>query len=233
MGIMPNLIYYIPNHSYSVGDTIYESNLDANFFVRDPDNDPSIDANSFMISTTDDDLNIVQFTTTVTTGFVREVDTSAGTTTISGLDHLEGETVKVTSGGAVVATETVSDGSITVSSDVFTYQVGLPYKMKVRTMRLAVPQESGTIQTRIKRINETVTRYVKSIGGKAGVEYDGTEYLTDINAEFSNDSADTDKDARLSKGGFNEDAYTVIRSDDPLPFTGIATIVSFEVEERR
>jgi hypothetical protein len=230
---MANLILYIPNHGYSISDTVYVSYLDANYFVRDPDNDPAIGADSFMISTTDDDLNLVQFTTTITDGFVREVDVDAGTTTIGGLDHLEGQTVKVTSGGKVVGTETVVDGEITVSEDVFTYQVGLPYKMKVRTMRLAVPQDTGTIQSRIKRINETVTRYIKSIGGKAGVEYDGTEYLTDIGAEFSRESADTAKDARLTKGGNNEDAYTVVRSDEPLPFTGIATIVSFEVEERR
>jgi hypothetical protein len=224
---MADLILYIPNHGYSESDGLYVSWLDANFFVRDTD------ADSFKISTTDDDLNLVQFTTTITDGFVREVDVDAGTTTIGGLDHLEGQTVKVTSGGRVVATETVVNGEITVSEDVFTYQVGLPYKMKVRTMRLAVPQDTGTIQSRIKRINETVTRYIKSIGGKAGVEYDGTEYLTDIGAEFSRESADTAKDARLTKGGNNEDAYTVVRSDEPLPFTGIATIVSFEVEERR
>jgi hypothetical protein len=230
---MANLILYIPNHGYSISDAVYVSWLDANYFVRDPDNDPSIDADSFMISSTDDDLNLVQFTTTITSGFVREVDTSAGTTTISGLDHLEGESVKVTSGGAVVATETVSGGSITVSSDVFTYQVGLPYKMKIRTTRLSIPQDGNTLQTRIKRVNENVVRHIRSIGGKSGVEYDAVEYLTDLNTTFSTESKDNGRNTRLAKGGNNEDGYIVTTSDDPLPFTLLATIVSFEVEEIR
>lgn len=227
---MHNLILYIPNHGYSISDTITVSPFEGNFFVRDPDNDPSIDSDSFLISTTDDDLNLVQFTETITDGFVREVDTSLGTTIISGLEHLEGETVKVTSGGVVVGTEVVSGGEITLTSDVFTYQVGLPYKMKVRTMRLSVPQEGNTLQSRIKRIDNTVVRHIRSIKGKAGVEYEGTEYLTNLETEFSTDSADNDPNTRLSKGGFNEAAYTVVTSDEPLPFTLLATIVSVEVE---
>ena len=73
-------------------------------------------------------------------------------------------------------------------------------------------------------------RYIRSVGGKAGQEYDGVEYLGDINATFSTASQDTPKDNRLTFGGFSEDAYTIIVSDEPLPFTVIATIVTVEVE---
>jgi hypothetical protein len=197
--------------------------------VRDPDNDPSIDSDSFKISTDDSDDNLVQFIETVITGFVREVDVT-GTATIDGLEHLEGETVKVTSNGEVVGTETVVDGSITISSSVFTYQVGLQYKFKARSMRLAVPQQTGTIQTKIKRIIGTIIRHIRSSLGKGGTEYEGTEYLTDLNTEFSTESKDNVPDTRPSIGGFNEDAYTVITSDDPVPFTVLASIVEVEVE---
>ncbi len=224
MGLMPDLICYIPSHGYSNTDSIYVSWLDTILYVSDKDND------SFKLATASGGATLIEFTETITEGYVREVDTSASTTTISGLDHLEGETVILTSGGAVVAREIVSDGSIAVLSDVYTYQVGLPFKMKVRTMRLSVPQEGGTMQTRIKRIHETGVRYVRSIGGRAGQEYGGTEYLTDMNATFSNASKDS---VNPTQGGFSEDAYTVVTSDDPLPMTVIATIISFEVEERR
>ncbi len=220
---MPDLICYIPNHGYSDDDQIYISWLDANYYVSDKDSD------SFKLATTSGGSTLIQFTETITDGFVREVDVS-GVTTISGLDHLEGETVKVTAGGNVVATEVVSSGSITIASTVFTYQVGLLYKMKVRTMRLSVPQEGNTFQTRIKRIHETVVRYIRSKFGKAGQEYDGTEYLSDLDTTFSVESQD---DTKLTKGGFSEDAYTVVTSDEPLPFTLISTIISFEVEERQ
>ena len=228
---MPDLILYIPNHGYSISDTIFVSWLDANFFVRDDDNDPAIDADSFKISTNDSDGNIVQFTETITDGFVREVDVSVGTTTISGLDHLEGETVIITSAGSVVGTETVSGGEVTIGSDVFTYQVGLLYKMKVRTMRLSIPQEGATVQSRIKKINRTVVRFIRSLSGKAGQEYAGVEHLQNIEATFSAEAQDTLPNNRLAKGGFSEDAYTTITSNDPVPFTVLATIVDVEVEK--
>lgn len=219
---MPDLICYIPNHSYVNNDKIFVSWLGANYFVSDKD------TNSFKLATESGGSTLIQFSETITEGFVREVDI-AGTTTISGLDHLEGETVKVTAGGNIVGTETVSGGEITIALDVFTYQVGLSYKMKVRTMRLSVPQQGGTLQTRIKRIHETVVRYIRSKFGKAGQEYGGREYLQNLSTTFSTNSQD---DTKPTDGGFSEDAYTVVTSEEPVPFTLLATIVSFEVEER-
>jgi hypothetical protein len=220
---VPDLIVYLPAHGYADDTPVYVSWLDTNYYVDDPDTD------SFKLTLGTGGPN-VQFFTSITDGYIREFDDSAGTTTISGLDHLEGETVKVTSGGSVVATEVVSGGSITLASDVFTYQVGLPYKMKIRTMRLSVPQEGGTMQSRIKRIHETVVRYLRSKMGKSGQEYDGVEYLSDLNTDFNTDSQDV---TTLTHGGFSEDAYTVITSEEPSPFTVLATVISFEVEERR
>lgn len=224
---MPDLIVYLPNHGYSNDDPLYVSWLDANYFVSDKD------ANSFKLATESGGSTLIQFSETITDGFVREV-AGVGTSTISGLDHLEGETVKVVYGGEVVGTEVVSSGSVTISSLVFApYQTGLPFKMKVRTMRLSVPQEGNTFQTRIKRIHETVVRFIKSKLGKAGQEYGGREYLGDIEAVFSTESADTPKDNKLTKGGLSKDAYTVITSEEPVPFTVLATIISAEIEEIR
>ncbi len=228
---MSDLLLYIPNHGYSISDTIYVSWLDANVYVRDDDNDPAISANSFKISTDDSDNNLIQFTETITDGFVREVDLAAETATITGLDHLEGETVIVTSGGSVVGTETVSGGAITIGTSVFTYQVGLLYKMKVRTMRLSIPQEGATVQSRIKQILRTVVRFIRSLGGEAGQEYAGVEHLQNIEATFSAEAQDTLPNNRLAQGGFSEDAYTTIVSSDPVPFTVLATIVDVEVEK--
>jgi hypothetical protein len=219
---MADLICYIPNHGYSNDDHIYVSWLDGEYYVSDKDD------NSFKLATTAGGAELVEYSEIVVDGYVRQV-AAAGVTSITGLDHLEGETVKLTSRGKVIATEVVSSGAITLTSGVYNYQVGLPYKMKVRTMRLAVPPPS-TIQTRIKRIISTVVRHIKSVGGRAGQEYDGVEYLGDINATYSTDSKDTPKDDRLTFGGFSEDAYVTIVSDEPLPFTVLATIIEVEVE---
>ena len=166
--------------------------------------------------------------------------TPAGTV-VSGLDHLEGETVVVFGDGVVQTETTAGDfvvgggakatGVITVPSGIITAQVGLPYTMKVRTMRHSIPQEGTTIQSRIKAIKRTVVRCIRSLGGQAGQEYAGVEYLQNIEATFSTDAQDTTPNNRLAQGGFSEDAYTTIISSDPVPFTALAVIVDVEVEK--
>jgi len=238
---MPDLICYIPNHGYAIGDFLYVSWLDGNYYVRDTDefgSPKAIDANSFKISTTNDDLNIVQYTVDVTDGYVRQ-ETSDPVTTISGLDHLEGETVTVTSGGNKIGDYIVSEGSVTLDGDLITYQVGLPYSCKVRTTRLASPQAGNALQSQIKRINRTTIRHSKTQGGKVGQEYlvrdnagvlNMTEFMEDLDCVFDKESRDINSSI---KGGVSTDSYTTIRSDVPSPMTIISAVVEFSVEEKR
>lgn len=164
---------------------------------------------------------------------------STATSTVTAA-HLKGETLAVFADGEVfdAAVADSSTGVITLKKSgnavqASVVQYGLPYTMKVRTMRLSVPQEGNTLQTRIKRIHSVVVRYIRSLLGSAGQEYAGVEYLQDIQATYSTESQDTGENERLAQGGFSEDAYTTIISDDPVPFTVLSTVISFEVEERR
>ena len=215
------LIIYLPNHGFSPDDPVYCSWIDQYLYINDADQD------SFVLK--DSSGNIISYTEEVKTGFVRKYNASSGKTTIGGLAHLNGKSVYVTSGGEIVGYYKVSNGSITLPQTVFNYQVGLPYAMKITTMRLEIPS-SGTVQSRIKRINETVVRHVKSKGGKAGQEYNDVEYLDNLNANFSSKAKDA---TVLTQGGYSEDGYTVVKSDEPYPFTVLATIISFSVDEQR
>ncbi len=206
---MPDLIINIPNHGLSIGDTVYVSWLDANFFVRDPDNDPSIAANSFKISSTDDDLNLVQFTETITDGFVREV-TISGVTTITGLEHLEGETVKVTAGGALVATEVVSSGSISVQSAVFTYAVGLGYEATLVPMDLDLQGAGLSLTTRVNRI---IVNLDETIGGKIGPDINHLEDIPTGTSLF------TGHKEVSNPGGYARGASVTVKQSEPLPMT--------------
>ncbi len=162
---------------------------------------------------------------------------SSATSTMTGGTHLIGETVAVFADGAVFD-DAVVDGSGEIvlqkngnTTKASTVQWGLPYTMKVRTMRHSIPQEGTTIQSRIKRINRTNIRYIRSLNGMAGQEYAGVEYLQPIEATFSIEAQDTKPDNRLSQGGFSEDAYTTIVSSDPVPFTALSSIIDIEVEK--
>ena len=157
--------------------------------------------------------------------------------TMTGGTHLIGETVAVFADG-VVFDDAVVDGSgeivlklATVTTTAETVQWGLPYTMKVRTMRHSIPQEGTTIQSKIKRISKTTVRFIRSLLGQAGQEYAGVEKLQPIAATFSTEAQDTKPNNRLTQGGFSEDAYTTIVSSDPVPFTALAVIVDVEVEK--
>ena len=220
---MADLICYLPAHGYSDDEPIFVSWLGGTYYVYNKD------TNSFKLAVSVGG-DLVQYTETITDGFVRYVDTTGGLiTTITGLEHLEGETVYVMSGGSLVGSYPVSGGSITLPEGVYSYQVGLPYAMKVKTTRLEIPNSSG-IQSRIKNINELVVRHVKSGGGQAGQEKNGVEYLNDLECTYSKKSDDATVNVR---GGFNDDGYIVVKSTDPYPMTVLATIVSFSVDESR
>ena len=82
----------------------------------------------------------------------------SATTTLTGLDHLEGETVKIIANGATHPDKIVSSGSITLDRSVTNAKVGLGYNSILKTMRL--DDGAGiTDQTKTKRIYDVTVRF--------------------------------------------------------------------------
>jgi hypothetical protein len=78
-----------------------------------------------------------------------------GSTAVSGLNHLEDESVKVINNGRTLGDETVSSGAVTVDEDPATYiELGLDYTPTVITMPMETQLPSGTIIGMKKRILE-------------------------------------------------------------------------------
>ena len=78
-----------------------------------------------------------------------------GSTSISGLTHLEAKSVKVINNGRTLANETVSSGAITSDETPATYiEVGLDYTPTITTMPVETQLPSGTIIGMKKRILE-------------------------------------------------------------------------------
>ena len=93
-------------------------------------------------------------------------------TTISGLDHLEGQTVGILANGATHPDKTVSSGSITLDRSATDVKVGLAYKSILQTMRLDAGSQNGTSQGKTKRIYEITIRLFESIGVEVGESLD-------------------------------------------------------------
>lgn len=223
---MNDLVFHIASHGYVDGDYIavydvveYPSINDAVYEVSDATTD------TFKIKDVDTGEYIQIDGTYIQSGYVKK----AYGNVMDGLEYLEGKTVWAVGDGNYLGEFTVVSGQITLPSFYATIYVGLPYDMTLRTTRLEIPGME-TIQSRVKAMDELVVRCVKSKGGKAGQEINGTEYTNDLNSEFSLWSTDHTVTVR---GGSSTDGYVVIKSDEPYPFTAIAAITTFSVRERR
>lgn len=218
---MSDLICYIPNHGYVEDDVVWVSWLGDYYYVDDPDTD------SFKLTEAAGGAN-VSYGTTITTGWLRQVDASLGTIVIDDLHHLEGEQVTVTANGSNLGAYTVSSGSITLTSDVFTYQVGKLYATKIKTMRFAVPGGGNEI-TRIKKIGKQAVRYLKSQDFQVGQEVAGTEYMESLAATYRTTSQDIET---LNRAGHDTNAFSVIKSVSPFPMTVLGIIIDIEITEK-
>ena len=78
---------------------------------------------------------------------------STPTTTISGLNHLNGLTVAILADGSVVSNQVVTNNSITLQQPASNIVIGLPYTCQVQTMYLDGPSQGGTIQNKRKNIS--------------------------------------------------------------------------------
>ena len=109
-------------------------------------------------------------------------------TTISGGDHLEGETVAILADGEVVTPQAVSGGAITLTTAASKVHYGLPFRPKVKPMRLDVVDAGGTTHGSIKRIPELVLSILESNNVSYG---DSADDLFDVDlttAELVNNS---------------------------------------------
>lgn len=83
----------------------------------------------------------------------------SATTTITGLDHLEGETVRVLADGAVISPKTVSSGQITLDAEAEYVVVGLGWDAYLETLDFdTLNSFSGTSMGQIRRITEVSVR---------------------------------------------------------------------------
>jgi hypothetical protein len=142
------------------------------------------------------------------------IDTS-GSTAITGLDHLEGETVQVMVDGAHQAGKTVVNGQITIDKAGTRVVVGLPYEYKAEPMRL---DNNGTSYGSVKKISEIVLSFYKTLNAEFG---DGTRqfpipWRTTENYDNPPELFTGDKTLTFL-GGFTTDTPVVISGTDPFP----------------
>jgi hypothetical protein len=143
-------------------------------------------------------------------------------TSISGLSHLEGQTVAILADGATHPRKTVTSGSISLERSASKVKVGLPYTSLLQTMRLDAGSQDGTSQGKTKRIFDITLRIYESIGIEVGPDLNNMERIPfRSSATLMNQAIPIftgDKEIEF-RGNYETDGYVYVRQDQPLPLT--------------
>jgi hypothetical protein len=142
---------------------------------------------------------------------------------VTGLDHLEGQTVAILANGEVLDQQEVSGGKITLDKKYSKVKVGLPYYADLETLNIEIQSDEGTLQGRKVKIGNVIFRVVNTRGGWVGPNEDILKEAF-INASDDETELVTD-DIRVNLGAGYEDGGRIFyRQKDPLPVTITAVI---------
>jgi hypothetical protein len=141
---------------------------------------------------------------------------------LSGLSHLEGQTVSILADGATHPDKTVSSSAVNLDRFANSVKIGLGYTSILKTMRIDAGSQNGTSQAKTKRIYEVTARLYESVGVEVGPDLNNMERVP---FRTSADPMDQgippftgDKEVEF-RGNYDTDGFMIVRQTQPLPLT--------------
>jgi len=153
---------------------------------------------------------------------------------VSGYDHLEGESVVILADGAVHPNVTVASGVVELNAQYTTVHVGLGYTQAMRTLHLEGGSATGTSYGSRSRLTTLVMRFFESVGAKYKASTGDLKDLT-----FRNISDISDEGVPLFSGekevkppaGWGNQNWVEIVQEQPLPMTLLGYVAKIEVSD--
>ncbi len=141
---------------------------------------------------------------------------------LSGLSHLQGQTVSILADGATHPDKTVSSSAVTLDRFANSVKIGLGYTSILKTMRIDAGSQNGTSQAKTKRIYEVTARLYESVGVEVGPDLNNMErvpFRTSANPMDQGIPPFTgDKEVEF-RGNYDTDGFMIVRQTQPLPLT--------------
>lgn len=158
----------------------------------------------------------------------------AATSTITGLDHLEGESVAVLADGAAHPDKTVASGQITLDRAASVVQVGLYKTRQMTSLPFEQGAADGSAVGKIKRIHNLNIRFYETLGGKYG---DGTifhEILFRSGSDLMDNPPPVFSGDKLLKwpGSNVVQCKVTIKQEQPLPMTVLSITPQMVTQDR-
>lgn len=100
-------------------------------------------------------------------------------TSISGLDHLEGQTVKILGDGSVFPDKVVTNGTVAVNQSISRVVVGLGFTAQLQTLDLELESAPKTIQGKRKKLSQMTVKVAATRGLSYGPAFDALAEVKD------------------------------------------------------
>ena len=159
----------------------------------------------------------------------------SATSTLSGLSHLEGESVTIIAEGATHPNRTVSSGSITLDYEVTKAVVGLYSEAHIESNYIESGSQIGTNQGMIAAIHTAIIRFHETVGGEVGFDSSSTSILP---FRIANDPMDTavtpfSGDKRITfPHGFDRGYKIYVNQPYALPSTVLMIVYQANVSNK-
>ena len=161
--------------------------------------------------------------------------TGAATSTVSGLDHLEGETLSVLADGASHPDVVVASGSVTINRQITVAHFGLPYESNIQTLRIEAGAADGTAQGKTKRIHRVTMRLYETLGLQFGPDDSSLDVLpfrTSADAMGNPPALYTGDKSVNWNDGYDTEGVMYFRQSQPLPFTLLGIFPQLVTQDR-
>jgi hypothetical protein len=148
------------------------------------------------------------------------------TTTVSGLWHLEGETVVGTANGYATGELTVTNGAVTLPNASSRVAIGLSYTSEIKTLKIDNNNPLDSLQGREKKITRLTLRLLDTMGLWHGPDTDHMrEAKFGLPALYGQELSMITGDKHVTVSpSWNKNGQIVIQQRDPLPMTLLGVV---------
>jgi hypothetical protein len=142
-------------------------------------------------------------------------------TVISGLDHLEGETVQIMADEGVVPEQVVSGGQVTLAAAASRIKVGLGFSSEIQSLPLELPDPTGVSAGKQARIDHAIINVLETVGGEQsrdGVTWESISWREGVHPMNQGVPPFTGFRKIAFPGSHTRDKEFWLRQAQPLPF---------------
>jgi len=214
-------------HGFNNGDSV---------LISDVEGMTELNTNSYTVANkTANTFELSGINGTAYTAYISGGEVRKRVTSISGLYHLEGQTVSILADGAVQPDVTVSNGKITLTALAATVQIGFNYESDGQMLRLEAGAQDGTALGKTRRTHRVGFLLHRTLGFKIGMNFDELDEVT-----FRTSSDPMSRAPALFTGILSEtisadydfENQIAWRQDQPLPGMILAIMPQMVTQDR-